>query len=302
MFKELMEYIQNNRAPKIECLHVPGKGDRSEDVADILLIPSGMSAQGVKPFLDAYLKKPERRKGVATVYDIESFVTLTNRFKDVNSAIFKKSEYRDNSFSAGLKAILNYNPDEADNSKADNRDHVVQYNFPITIELKTWLEANGNPMSTKDFAVFLEDNIADLVIADNDHFHTRFGENGVPAFATPSKIMELSRGIEVRVDQKVTQAYRVSDGSFAMQFTSENNDVTGQPLKLPEWFCLGIPVFENGAFVQIPVRLRFRVSGGQVNWHFELYRAGDVFKRVFEDACEKVGTDTALPIFNGSPE
>lgn len=295
MFKELIDYIKESRQSEIKTVELPPAG------AQVLVVPAGQTVQGVKQFLDVYLKKPERRRGTLTAFDSDSFVKITNRFKNDNSALFQKASHGDNAFAASLLSILNYSPATDKNEDADNNDHRVQYGFPISEELKLWLGNNKKPMNSVEFATFLEDNISDMVIA-TDNWSVNFGENGVPTFSTPSKIVELSRGIEVRVDERVTNAYRVSDGSFAMQYTNENKDATGQPLKLPEWFCLGIKVFENGDFYQLPARLRFRVKDGQVAWHYELYRKRDVLTAAFTQDCSNAASLTGLPLYNGSPE
>lgn len=294
MFDKLIEKLSEQK-PQVIDVSALASG------AQILALPNTMGIRGIKTYLDEYLKKPERRSGTLTAFDSDSFVKITNRFKNSNSALFQKASYGDNAFSASLLSILNYSPATDKNEDADNNDHRVQYGFPISEELKLWLGNNKKPMNSVEFATFLEDNIADMVVA-TDNWSVNFGENGVPAFATPSKIVELSRGIEVRVDERVTNAYRVSDGSFAMQYTNENKDATGQPLKLPEWFCLGIKVFENGDFYQLPARLRFRVKEGQVAWHYELYRKRDVLSAAFTTDCTNAASLTGLPLYNGMPE
>lgn len=275
-----------------------------QSIADVqfAVVPDGFNLKSVKSLLDEYKTKPERRKGLINTFDLVSFVALTNRFKNVNSAIFLKATVGNNSFNAELRAVLNYHPAVDDNTAADNKDHTVHYGFPLSDELKTWLEKNKVGFSQKEFAEFLEDNIADLVVAKSDAFMTSFGENGVPSFATPSKVMELARGIDARVDEQVTQTYRVADGTFNLRYTTQNKDASGQPLNIPEWFCLGIPVFQNGKAYQIPLRLRFRLKEGAVTWFFELYRKNDVFQKAVDDVTTEAAGQTDLPLYNGTPE
>lgn len=300
MLKELLEGLMENRKP--ETIFLGGLGESQQNpVTKVLLVPDGMEAKSVKSFVDEYKTKPDRRKGLINAFDIYSFSAIVNRFKSANSALFKKATIGDTKFEAELKAILNYHPASGVNTDADNNDHRATYGFPLSEELKTWLGKNKVPFNSKEFAEFLEDNIADLVVADVSKFVTEFGDT-VPSFASPSKIMELSRGIDVRVDEKVVNAYRVSDGSFAIQYTVDNKDASGKPLNLPEWFALGIPVFQNGQSYQIPLRLRFRVKDGAVSWHFEMYRKNDIFNAAFDRDCNQAAADTALPLFNGTPE
>lgn len=279
-----------------------GENGKGKIIGRLASVPTedGYELQSVEKFIDEMRDKPERRQGTIGADDLDSFVALTNRFKAENSVMFGRSSVTETSFSCGLISILNYHPAGSDNKVADNSDHVVRYDFPLSSELKTWLSKNKTPFNSREFAEFLEDNIADLVVAKPDAMRVTFGDE-TPSFATPSKIFELSRGIEVRVDEKVVNAFRNSDGSFAIQYTQENKDSTGQPLKLPEWFALGIPVFDGGEVYQIPMRLRFRVKEGTITWSFEMYRKNDTFTTAFADACDEATKATALPLFNGSP-
>lgn len=263
-------------------------------------VEHGFELQSVEKFIEEMREKPKRRKGTLTAYDLESFVALTNGFKSENSVMFGTTSVTETSFTAALKSVLNFDPASPNNTEADNGDHVVGYAFPLSNELKVWLGKNKTPFNAKEFAEFLEDNIADLIIPKVDGFKTQFGDER-PAFASPSKIFELSRGIEVRVDEKVSNYFRNADGSFNLQYTQENKDAAGNALKLPEWFCLGVPVFDGGEVYQIPMRLKFRVKEGQVAWSFDMYRKNDTFNAAFADACDQATKETDLPLFNGSP-
>ena len=61
-------------------------------------------------------------------------------------------------------------------------------------------------------------------------------------------------------------------------------------------------VFRAGELYEVPVRLRYRVTGQNVKWSYELYRPEAVFDHAIEGACEAAKEKTALPLFYGSPE
>lgn len=264
-------------------------------------LPDGIRLQSLKSIRDEERTKPQRRKGTVKTSDMESFIAVTNRFKADNTALFQELTIADNTMSASLKSVFNYHPAGADNTNADNADHAAFYDFPLSEELKVWLGKNKQPFNQKEFAEFLEDNIADLVVPKPGGFKTRFGDD-TPQFATPSSIMALSRGIDIRVDEKVTHAFRTNDGSFTLQYTSENKDATGGKLNIPEWFALGIPVFEKGIYYQIPVRLRFRHKEGMVTWFYEMYRKNDTLRCAVHEASAEAITQTDLPLYSGKPE
>lgn len=272
------------------------------DGIPLMAVPKGYSLQSVKEFFDEYKKKPDRRAGKIAVNDLGSFINIVNRFKSAASAVFYKSSASENDFVASLLAVLDYHPEGPDSTNAAFKGHTALYSFPLSNELKLWLSMNKKQLNQKEFAEFLEDNSPDLVTAAPAAFVTSFGENGAPTFATPSKILELARGIEARADEKVVNAFRASDGTCNIQYSVENKDANGQPLRVPEWCCLGIPVFENGVQYQIPLRLRYRIGGGAVTWWFEMFRKNDVLNHAFHAAVTIAANETQLPSFNGTPE
>lgn len=295
-WQDFIESILNKHKPQVNKAAPPTDKD-----IEYAVIPDGMTIKSLKTIRDEERTQPQRRTGTVKALDLASLIAVTNRFKSEHSALFQKAIIKDNDLLASLQTVFNYHPGGADNTAADNADHRVRYEFPLSEELKIWLGKNKTGFDQKEFAEFLEDNIADLVIADNEHFHTSFGDMA-PAFTTPSKILELARGIDIRVEERVTQAFRTADGSFNLQYTSENKDAAGNKLNVPEWFVLGIPVFENGKYFQFPVRLRFRQNQGQVKWFFELYRKNDILRAALNDACDQAQKETELPLYSGDPE
>jgi hypothetical protein len=52
----------------------------------------------------------------------------------------------------------------------------------------------------------------------------------------------------------------------------------------------------------VPVRLRYKVSGGRVSWQLALQRVDHVFESAIAEAGHSVGDVTSLPVFRGRPE
>ena len=65
---------------------------------------------------------------------------------------------------------------------------------------------------------------------------------------------------------------------------------------------IAIPVFMNGALYRMPVRFRYRKSGGQVKFILTPYNPEKAFKAAFDEAIATARADTALPLFLGTPE
>jgi hypothetical protein len=58
----------------------------------VLVTPRGLKTEGIKPFLDAYLKAPERRKGTARLHDLPSFVAPREALQGRRLRALRRSE------------------------------------------------------------------------------------------------------------------------------------------------------------------------------------------------------------------
>lgn len=265
--------------------------------APVLLIPEGMTAQSVKVFVDEWRTEPERRKGVAVVTTLDSFVALVNRFKDAGSAVFCDSEPS----SPKLIGVLNYHPPQ--NAAPRYNDHRVLYRFPVAEEWMTWTGSDGNSYPQADFAAFIEAHIADVADPSQagDSVKELCKTLGVE-LASPARLMALSRGLAVNVGAKVAQAVNLTTGEASIRFETEHSGPDGAPLKIPGAFLLALPVFRSGERYQVAARLRYRVLGGAIVWSFSLHRTDIVFDHAIGEAAKKAQTGTDLPLYFGTPE
>ena len=296
-----------NEAAAIAKIQAPVIADvtlADDSKAPFAVVPKEMELKSLKFLEDERLESPARRKGTAKVFDMASFIALTNRFKtEGHSALFGHGEIDGHLITAELHSVLNYTPESAEFRATGWKDHKVSYHFPVSDELKTWLENDGKEFDQKAFADFLEDNSPDMAVLEKDDtIHVRFGGMPVPKFAKPSDIFLLGKGIEVRVNEKINQAVRQQNGTVALQYSTEHEGADGTPLVVPDWFLISIRMFEGGDYYLIPVRLRYRVRGGSVVWFYNIFRLKDIFDMAFFQATDNARASTALPFFNGQPE
>lgn len=246
--------------------------------------------------LDAYRTHPARKSGTAQAQTLDSFCELVNRHKTGNSAVFADADWRKPSFTA----VIDYHH-VGEAGQPDNGRHRVHYAFPLSEEWKAWMEHNGKPMSQKDFAEFLEDRIPELS-SPTEEERIRFERDFATTLATPSQLVELSRGLQVNVASKVKQAHTLSSGEGQIIWEESHQDADGKPLKVPGIFILSIAPFFMGEAVRMPVRLRYRTVGGGVTWFYQVYRP-DQFITEHVRATMFVTRDrTELPVFEGKPE
>lgn len=250
----------------------------------------------VRPLFEKWRSRPERRAGTATTLTLESFNALLSRHKTAESVVFADTNWRNPS----LTAVIDYHPVDP-RGGADNGKHRISYKFPLSEPWQAWVGRNGQPMAQADFAAFIEDHIADLCTATEDHrdqleatFSTRV--------ATPADILQLSRGLQVHVDSAVRNIVNLQTGETQVAFEEQHKDSTGRPLSVPGLFVINVAPFFMGDAMRIPVRLRYRQKDGKLAWFFQLYRPDmHITERVRSDLVE-VSSANGCPVFEGAPE
>lgn len=284
--------------PKTIDVSIESEADGSGMSATILFVPKGYEAKSIKPFVDEYRKAPERRRGTATLEDLESFIAHVNRFKDEGSVVFAKKD------PPSLLAVLDYHPAGASSEPRFGR-HRSAYAFPLSDEWKTWNDRNGSAklMDQANFAEFIETRIIDVRAPDGvgDATKARLESIGARA-AAPFELLNLSRGLAIRAELKVQNAVNLSTGETQLEFVTTHQDAGGKTLDVPGAFVITIPVFRFGQPYELVVRLRYRLRGGEIGWFYELLGQDAVFDDAFVGACQQTKEQTGLPLYGGTPE
>ena len=259
-----------------------------DDEGDIIVIQRGQEVISLKPYKDALLERPERKTGTAQLDTLESFIAHVNRFKGASSAVFINAQR--------ILAVYDYHHEHP-----AFLEHRAVYKFPLSPEWIAWTRASGETMAQQLFAEFLESHVMDVAAPKDGDADKYFAELGF-TLASPSALLALSRGLRVRVEQEAVSKPNLSTGEIEVSFKEQHNDGAGAPLKVPGGFVLHIAPHMQGALYAVPVRLRYRVAGGKVQWVMALHRTDLVLRDALKDAATKVAEQTGLPVFHGSPE
>lgn len=270
----------------------------------VAVVPTGKSLQSLKPLLDEYLQRPERRAGAAQLESLVSLIDHANRFKGDTSALFASAGGQ--GAPPSLQVVIDYHqkgPPTNDGHSARFCEHRGVYQFPLSDEWIEWNLIAKETMSQEDFAELLEDRIADILpVEGRSEESLEFANQLGITLASPARLLALSRGLSVKVDQKVAHHTNPASGQGSIAWQEEHSDEAGQPLEIPGGFFIGIPVFKHGDLYTVPVRLRYRVRQQKVTWTIKLHRLDVIFRDAFEDACAIAQTKTELPLFYGTPE
>jgi|SRR6185295_16499080 len=271
--------------------------------ASVLVVPKGKEVKSLKPFLDEYLAVPERKTGTTMLTTLADFGEFVNRHKTQDSIVFVNDA---NQAKPQMVAIFNPHKaqartDEDKDVGPDWQDHRAVYNFPLSDEWVAWKAMPADGFSQVDFAIFLEDRIADVGLAKEGGAVARFAEELQLKLATPAQLLTLSKGLAITVDAKASQQVNLGSGEASLSFIEEHKDSAGAPLRVPGAFAIDIPVFRSGQPFQIPVRLRYRMNSGRVRWFLTPQKLDQVFEAAIAEAQQITITRTGLPVFRGAP-
>lgn len=313
---DLVEALVNMVETRNRAQVIGIKDPVSGVVANVVLAPSGAVTPLPASTYDDYIDAPRFRRGKAVLTNLDSFIAHVNRFKDSESVVFAC----DDRTKPSLTCVLDYHPSntvieteggppEIGVAAPRFGRHRSQFDFPLSDEWQAWSAKNGekNAMGVADFAAFLEDRIGD-VAAPGEFAIPQYAETyidrigGKDRIATPSQLVELSKGLHINENAAVRNAANISTGEGEVIFTTEHTGEGGAPLRIPTSFQIGIPVFRNDAWYGLVARLRYRLRGGGIVFWYDLYRLDLVFDNAFNFAVEKVRNETGLPALRGAPE
>ena len=270
----------------------------------VLAVPKGYEVRSIKPLMDEYLDRPERRKGTAKLDDLPSFIAHANRFKATNSAVFARRDEN----SPSLTSVIDYHPEGEENADARFGQHRGHYAFPLSEPWRAWADKDGDAMTQRDFAAFIEDRIMDVLPPPKDG-RAEAGALTLDLLdmlggeiAGPTRLLEVARGLRMTETAEVANAQNLASGEVEIVYRTTHQNAQGQPLKVPNLFVVGMPVFDGDAAYKMPVKLYYRRQEGRIVWSFRRYRPDLVFFDAFDRAVAKVKADTGLPVFVGAPE
>jgi uncharacterized protein YfdQ (DUF2303 family) len=268
----------------------------------VAILPKDKRLEDLQPIFDKYRAYPRRRVGSATLTDLASMIAHIERFATDRSAVFADP----NREAPKLTVVFDYHPKEGigdDVGAADWMQHRAVYAPTLSDAWTVWDESDSTQMAQGDFAHFIEDRLMDLVVPDlDDPTLKTFAALVQGKFASPSDLVALSRGLAVNVDTKVRQAVQLNTGAIAVQYEEQHQDGEGAPINIANLFQICVPVFYGGANYRMAVRLRYRLSGQRLAWHYSLVRPELVFDHAFMEIVDKVRSETSLPVFLGTPE
>jgi len=263
--------------------------------------------------------KPARRKGTAHFADLQSLILWANRFKGETSALFASP----NMTAPTLTCVADYHasgPVEVSDAFGDptarHCHHRAIYDFPLSDEWKAWKAVDGLALEKDDLGEFIEAQAKDIqdptpaIIKGTESDKIQPWENRLiqtaqqieGRFGQLRQLLAMSKQFQVYEQSDLTVKTNRDTGEAEIQFLNQHKGADGKPLNIPNLIIIAIPVFQGGAPYQMPVRFRYRKTGGTVKFILSIYNPEKAFKSAFGEATDQAEAETLLPLFMGKPE
>jgi uncharacterized protein YfdQ (DUF2303 family) len=266
------------------------------------VMPEGLKPVSLRALWQEWQPFPERRVGVAHHDTVDSLIAHANRFKDADTAVFAKLSETDPSF----QVVYDYHrqrPPEQEEA-ARNLKHRAAHKPVISEPWKAWKAIDGKPLGQAEFGAFLEDRILDIAppLAEEEAANNPLVKALGGRIGTQQDLLTASRGMRIKENAEVTSVHMLDTGEVEVAYKTELRTADNQPLRMPTCFAVQTPVYEGGPLYLLWMRLRFRRQEGEIIWTLVRWRPDMIVRHALTEIAEKIGADTSLPVFIGSPE
>lgn len=231
---------------------------------------------------EALLPSPRRTTAIANFADAESFLAYVKRHAMANSTV-AWCAFNPQTFALAFSAVI----DDHAASAAGWRAHKANFVPEMSAEWKAWKGSNKTPFDQVPFAEWLQEHEEDIAAAA-----------GLP---TSLQMLGMATEFVANEEHALKSAVRLQSGGVRLTYIADPDKGTTEEMKLFEKFALGIPVFHGGAAWSVTARLKYRISGGKVKFHYELMRPDRVHEHAALELISKVRDGLgAVPLLMGS--
>ncbi len=229
----------------------------------VYIVPNDMKVETLSHLVNEQLERPYRLNQMVKLITADSFIDYYNRFATDSSTIFVDDE------SSTFLAVLDYHDSP---SLPAWKGHKATYQCPKTKEWNNWQKSNNEKMSQGEFALFIEDNMREIV-----------EPNG-------AAMLEIASSLKAKNDVDFKSAIRLDNGQVQFNYSETVNGqagVQGQ-LSIPEKIKLIMSPFLQGAAYEIEARFRYRITPNGLSMWYTLIRPHVFVEDAFKDVCNAI--------------
>jgi uncharacterized protein YfdQ (DUF2303 family) len=224
-----------------------------------LVVPEGFKHIDLTGAIEKTGTTPRRKTGVVQLGDLSSFnVYVADQSETNNVYIYADPDNRT------LTAVLNDHAKYEDT--AGWRDLRAVYKAELSREFATWLGKDRKPMEQEEFAVFLEDNVADVVEPSGE------------------TLLSVALTLQAKTEVAFNSHRRLDNGQIQLTYAENIEARAGAgSIEIPREFTIGLRLFKNGEAYKVRARLKYRLLAQKVKFWYELDRAENAIEDAFQE-------------------
>lgn len=247
-----------------------------------VIIPRDCELKSLAEFQYPDGRPPSRIKTTVALRDADSFLKYLGVFRDIHTRVFADPK------ALSFLAVIDYHQPRNESTELvvpEFLSHRATLALEKDERWNIWTGKNEKVFSQTEFAEFIEDNNADIF---------------EPSAAC---MLEIARDLHAHTEVNFDSKVKPSNGQVQLRYNEVVTAGVGPAgaVEVPEVFKIQIPVFFGEGLVSIQCRLRYRITGGKLTFHYKMYRQSDILMEAFEKTVKSIGGALQADILLGNP-
>lgn len=266
--------ITDSALDKLFALKTAATAERTIGDARLLVLPEDFHHVDITDAVEKAAPAPTRKRGSVALGNVESFVRYCKdqQFNAAGYVYADPDTYT-------ITAVFNDQQGDAPGW----RDFRATFKAEPTRELVIWLKNDRKTLEQEEFAVFLEDNIADIIEPSG------------------GDLLQIALTLQAKIDVNFSSARRLDNGQVQLQYTETIDARAGSgAIEIPREFKIGMRLFKNAEAWSIKARFKYRLAAGKVKFWYELDRVQNTMDEAFSSYVTAVGA-AGYPVLIGKP-
>lgn len=243
-----------------------------------VIVPRDCDLKSLAEFQFPDGRPATRVKATVALRDGDSFIKYLKTFRTSLTRIFAEPK------TLLFLAVLDYHGEAAEPS-VEFLSHRVTFAMEKDERWNIWAGKNENPFTQTEFAEFIEDNAADIFDP------------------SAANMLEIARDLQAHTEVNFASKVKLTNGQVQLSYQETVTAGVGPAgtVEIPEVFKIQIPVFYGEGVVAITCRLRYRISGGKLSFHYKMYRQSETLQVAFDKAVKSISESLGADILMGTP-
>jgi uncharacterized protein YfdQ (DUF2303 family) len=158
-------------------------------------------------------------------------------------------------------------------------------------EWQAWTGKAGKPLPQLEFAEFVEEHAADIVVPPDS-----------PAgYPNAAQMLDVALTLQARTEVEFASAQRLSNGQVQLTYNETIAAKAGQQgqTTIPERFAISTAPYDGGPPYLLTARLRFRLARGAVSFSYQLDRPHKVIEHALDATLKQIAEGTGRTVLRG---